>query len=58
MEINKTTLYNITLDEAEVSDIITAIEIVYKSAAEDKKIPDITPLLDLKDALVLSANQN
>lgn len=50
--------YIITLTDKEASDLIRAIEVVYAVMATGTDLNKIQPVLELKDAIVLTANRN
>lgn len=55
MEIKRK--YSITLTDKEVSDLVTAIEVVYAVMVKSADINKIQPILELKDEIVLAANK-
>jgi len=58
MRATQNVLYNIVLDEMEVSELVTEIEEVYAEFAKQDKLQHAETLSKLKDAIVLAANKS
>lgn len=57
MEVKQNTFYSIVLTDREISDLVTAIEVIYAVMSTGMDINKIQPVLKLKDEIVLAANK-
>jgi hypothetical protein len=57
MEVKQNTFYSIVLTDQEISDLVTAIEVIYAVMSTGMDINKIQPVLKLKDEIVLAANK-
>lgn len=57
MEVRQDIAYTITLTEEEASALVSSVESVFKMFVDKKKEALVGPLLELKDAIILSANK-